>query len=60
MAQLLSPYKEIKKKIESFVRWVKKGPGLSQIVKVNSVEYKNITDLTFNGEFIEKQVLNKQ
>lgn len=48
-----------KKKIESFVRWVKKGPGLSQIVNVNSVEYKNITELTFDAQFIEKQVLNK-
>jgi acylphosphatase len=48
-----------KNKIESFVRWIKKGPGLSQIVNVNSVEFKNIDELTFTGQFIEKQVLNK-
>jgi acylphosphatase len=28
-----------KEKVEGFIRWVKRGPGLSQVVVVESVEF---------------------
>ena len=29
-----------KNRVDSFIRWVKRGPGLSQIVRVDNIEYQ--------------------
>lgn len=29
-----------KNRVDSFIRWVKRGPGLSQIVRVDNIEFQ--------------------
>lgn len=52
-----------KNKVESFVRWVQKGPGLAQQVDVKSVDYSSaispdILQLPDDRPFAEKNIIN--
>lgn len=48
-----------KSKIESFVRWMKKGPGLGQAVNIVSVVTTDIKSMTVEDDFIETCIINK-
>lgn len=52
-----------KNRVDSFIRWVKRGPGLSQIVRVDNIEFQTELSaeiLASESQFQEKLLTSRR